>query len=121
MKKIVFKDDATYLPVTMDQFQDLTNEILTEINKVCSPHALDGDYCAQILMSAIHAYDHKVGRVSKIELFSSCINRISCHVTYHSVQEIQKRLKVAQEIGCGSAEEPTSNVVSIEQENAESI
>ena len=89
-----FPVDKDYLPVTMQQFEDLTNEMLVEINKRCAPHALDANYVAQILMSAIHALDHKHGRVSKTELFDSCINRISCHVTYHAVQEIQKRLNL---------------------------
>lgn len=84
--------DATYLPVTMDQFQELTNELLTPINELCRPNFLSGDYFAQILMSAIHAYDHKTGMVYKSELFESCVNRISCHVTFHAVEEIRKRL-----------------------------
>lgn len=92
-KKVTFKDNDTYLPVTMQQFETLTNEILTEINKVCAPHFLDSDYAGQILMSAIHALDHKHGRVSKLALFEGCINRISCHVTFHAVQEIQTRMK----------------------------
>lgn len=97
MTMITFAEDDTYLPVTMKQFEELTNEILTSINQVTAPHALDADYTAQILMSAIHAYDHKHGLVSKKELFESCINRISCHVTYHAVQEIQNRMKTKQD------------------------
>lgn len=97
MTMITFAEDDTYLPVTMKQFEELTNEILISVNQVTAPNALDGDYMAQILMSAIHAYDHKHGLVSKKELFESCINRISCHVTYHAVQEIQARMKAKQE------------------------
>ena len=88
-----FQEDETYLPVTMQQWENLTNEILTEFNKLADPHFLNGDYFSQILMSAIHAYDHKVGWVSKSELFDSCVNRISCHVTYSAVQAIQARIK----------------------------
>lgn len=97
VKKQTFKCNDTYLPVTMDQFQTLTNEILTAINTVCAPHFLDSDYAAQILMSAIHALDHKHGHVKKSDLFESCINRISCHVTYHAVNEIQTRIKAKAE------------------------
>lgn len=84
--------DATYLPVTMGQFQELTNELLVPINELCRPNFLSGDYFAQILMSAIHAYKHETGIVYKSELFESCVNRISCHVTFHAVEEIRKRL-----------------------------
>lgn len=92
MKKHKFLNDATYLPVTMGQFEALTNELLTPINELCRPNFLSGDYFAQILMSAIHAYKHEIGIVFKSELFESCINRISCHVTFHAVEEIRKRL-----------------------------
>lgn len=88
----LFKSDSTYLPVTMSQFEELTNEILEKVNEVCAPNFLSGDYLAQILMSAIHALDHKHGRVNKSELFESCINRISCHVTFHASEEIRNRL-----------------------------
>ena len=90
-----FEQDDTYLPCTMKQFEDLTNEILGAVNNVVSPHFLTGDYLAQVLMGAIHALDHKYGLVKKSDLFNSCINRISCHVTYHAVEEIQKKLKAA--------------------------
>lgn len=108
-----FEIDETFLPVTMKQFEDLTNEVLTQVNLVTAPHALDADYMAQILMSAIHALDHKHGWVSKSALFRSCINRISCHVTYHAVEEIQRRMKA-------KAEESTQpdNVVPFEQDGA---
>lgn len=92
MKKHKFLEDATYLPMTMGKFEELTNEILTPINELCRPNFLSGDYFAQILMSAIHAYPHKQGIVYKSELFESCVNRISCHVTFHAVEEIKKRL-----------------------------
>lgn len=88
-----FTEDLTFLPVTTKQFEDLTNEILTELNKVTAPQAFEPDYMAQILMSAIHSLDHKNGKVLKTDLFENCLNRISCHLTYNVVQEIQARLK----------------------------
>lgn len=90
-------EDGTWMPVTMQQFENLTNEILTEVNKITAPHAFDANYMAQILMSALHHYEHTVGLVSKRDLLKSCINRISCHVTYHAVQEIQKKLNLENE------------------------
>ena len=98
-----FTVPSTYLPVTMQQFESLTNEMLVELNKLVAEENQDGtknfdaNYVAQILMSAIHAYDHKHGWINKSDLFDSCVNRISCHVTYHVVQEIQAKLK--QEAG----------------------
>ena len=88
-----FVHDRTHLPVTMQQFQDLTNEILVEINKLTAPHMLDADYLAQVLMSAIHATKGEIGFISKYAMFESCVHRISCHLTYDAVQEIQKRIK----------------------------
>lgn len=88
-----FEVDEIYLPCTMQQFEDLTNEILSAVNLIVTPNFLTGDYVAQILMSAIHAIDHKHGIVKKSDLFNSCINRISCHVTFHAVEEIQRKLK----------------------------
>ena len=96
MTKQKFASNETYLPCTMQAFEDLTNEILNAINAVTAPHALDADYAAQILMSAIHAYDHKQGIVLKSELFNSCINRISCHVSFHAVEQIQAKLRAEQ-------------------------
>lgn len=94
MEVYKFEIDETYFPCTMLQFEELTNEILTAVNTVTNPHFLTGDYLAQILMSALHALDHKHGVVKKSEIFLSCINRIGCHVTFHAVEEIQKKLKV---------------------------
>lgn len=100
MDKITFEQDETYLPITMQQFEDLTNEILIKLNTLFpadpdpdAPKALDAEYAAQVLMSAIHALDHKHGIVKKSDLFESCVNRVSCHVTYHAIQEIQRKLK----------------------------
>ncbi len=96
-----------WLPLTMTQFQDLTNEMLKLTNdQVAATEVLAGrdpaglgfnaDYYAQILMSAIHSADVKGGKVLKSQLYEGCWNRISKHVTYHVVEEIQARLKAAQ-------------------------
>ena len=98
MKKHKFLNDATYLPVTMAQFEALTNELLVPLNEVAQLHCTEGnkgyngEYLAQIVMSAIHTYKHEVGIIYKSELFESCINRISCHVTFHAVEQIKERL-----------------------------
>lgn len=96
MKLHTFKIDKIYLPVTMQQYEDLTNEILAAVNKVMAPHFCEADYLSQVLMSGIHALKHERGIVTKSELFETCINRISCHVTYHVVEEIQKKIKAKQ-------------------------
>lgn len=88
-----FVHDRTHLPVTMQQFQDLTNEILVEINKLTAPHALEADYFAQVLMSALHSTKGDVGFISKYALYEACIHRVSSHLTYDAVQAIQARLK----------------------------
>lgn len=120
-KRQTFKQNETYLPVTMEQFQTLTNEMLTAINTHTNPHFIDADYTAQILMSAIHAMDHKFGWIKKSDLFDSCMNRISCHVTYHAVQEIQTRLKAKQEAETPTTTETTgtTDTTLLEQEDAQ--
>lgn len=110
--KVFFKNNLTFLPVTMKQFEDLTNEILSAVNMLSAPNFLEADYMAQVLMSAIHALKHENGMVRKSELFESVVNRISCHITYHAVEEIQKRIK-AQAAATGeqtvTVETPMSN------------
>jgi hypothetical protein len=88
-----FVHDRTNKPMTMQQFQDLTNEILVELNKLTVPHMLDADYVAQVLMSALHGTKMETGFISKYALYESCIHRISSHLTYDAVQEIQARIK----------------------------
>jgi hypothetical protein len=113
--KMFFKNNLTFLPVTMKQFEDLTNEILSAVNMLSAPNFLEADYMAQVLMSAIHALKHENGMVRKSELFESVVNRISCHITYHAVEEIQKRIK-AQAAQAGEeiviVETPTTNEAS---------
>lgn len=96
MKKLLGKSDSIYLPVTPGQFEVLTNEILGELNTLADSagdQGFSGDYAAQVLMSAIHALDHKIGQISKKALLFACVNRISCHVTYEASKEIQARLQ----------------------------
>lgn len=94
MKKIKPpKAEMTYLPVTAKQFEDLTNEVLTRLNELNAPHFFSADYVSQVVMSAIHALDHKIGMISKRELLHACINRISCHLTYEAVEETRRRIK----------------------------
>lgn len=88
-----FEVEQTYLPITMEQFESLTNEMLVEINKLCDPHFLNGDSMAGTVMSAIHAMDHKIGVINKIELFDACVNRLSNHITYYAVEAIKARLQ----------------------------
>lgn len=113
--KHTFKEDMAAMPITYPQFEALTNELLTEINKYADPHFLEANYFSQIVMNAIHAYDHKIGFISKSEVLSSCINRVSCHVTYAAVAEIQKKqnMQPDEESDDGLAE----NVVPLTSDN----
>lgn len=115
MKK-KFEKNLTFLPVTMQQFEELTNEILAAVNEVCDPHFLNADYMAQILMSAIHALDHKQGLIEKSALFEGCINRISCHVTYHASEEIRKRLSPEAKPQEGTTDVGNGNAIPDEDE-----
>lgn len=105
------------MPVTMQQFEDLTNEMLLAVNKVTAPHALDADYMAQVVMSALHGRDKKSGVFNKHDLFEACISFISNHVTYHAVQVIQKRLQEKQDSEKSSKEE-NSGLQLVDDENS---
>jgi hypothetical protein len=91
-----FAEDMTYLPITMLQFESLTNEILTEINKLTDPSALGGDYAAQIVMEAIRALDRNKAYVSKTDLFEASVNLISRHVSFYAVEQIKARLEASK-------------------------
>ncbi len=105
----------------MQQFEDLTNEILVAVNEVSAPHFIEADYLAQVLMSAIHALKHEDGRIRKSALFDSCVNRISCHVTYHVVQEIQAKLKAKEAADAAAKGElPTESPVALVPDAKES-
>jgi len=90
--------NSKYLPVTMEQFQELTNEMLVRMNVLNAPHFFDADYIAQILMSSIHSLPKTKAKLTeevKEEIFENMVNRVSQHVTWAAVEEIQKRLKAA--------------------------
>lgn len=91
------KPNYTYLPCTLEQWTSLLIEITDSINEIVTPNKLNSDYVSQVLMHAIHAYDHKIGVVSKEELVESCINRISCQVTFNVVEDLSKRLRAEAE------------------------
>ncbi len=93
----MFEKDETYLPVTMQQFEDLTNEILLELNKLTAPNALGPDYAASIIMEAIRALDRTKALISKKALFDSSVNLISRHVTFFAIEQIKERQKAQQE------------------------
>ncbi len=87
-----FKNNRIFMPVTLKQFEDLTNEMLTAINELTKPNNLDADYMGQIVMSALHGQKSNQGYVFKHTLFEDCVNRVSRHVTWFAVEEIKKRL-----------------------------
>lgn len=91
--RVFFKNDEMYLPVTFDQFEDLTNELLAAMNMLTAPHYLSADYMAQVLTSAIHALKGDDGLIKKSALFKSCVKRISMHITFDANTEIQDRIK----------------------------
>lgn len=109
MEKQTFEaeSDQTYLPCTLQKFQDLTNEVLTEFNKIIAPNALDANYFAQVLHGVIHAIDRKVGVVSKQELLNACVNMVSKHVTFHAIQALEQYMQ-AEAAKNGEAPPPTA-------------
>jgi len=104
MKKVKFKENETYLPVTMEQWADLVNEFLTKFNEVAAPKFLVAGAMEELLMQAIYHLDHDKGIILKDKLFEGCINRLSCHLTYNSVKATQEAAKqAASESGAEAA------------------
>lgn len=96
MKKQTFKNNETYLPVTLEQWSALVNELLAAFNELAAPKFLVAGAMEELLMQAIHHLDHDKGIVSKQALFEGCINRLSCHLTYESVRATQEAAKGEQ-------------------------
>lgn len=110
----VFDIEMTWLPINLEQFEELTNEIQEKFNQLMAPHALDGDYMALVLHGAIHALDRTTSLISKRDLLDRCINSVSKNLTFRVAQDIEQRKKAPQ----GPTETPpTDNVVPIGQEN----
>lgn len=117
MQKRVFANNERMFPVTMKQFEDVTNEMLTVVNELIAPEFFNSDYMAQIVMSGFHSYDRKTAYYKANEMFEYCINRISNHITHHIVEEIQKRLRMEQAIAKEAGKSlTTDNVVPIAQD-----
>lgn len=92
-----FNQDMTYMPVTPMQFETLTNELLTEFNKLADPQALDAEFFAEVLMGALHSVERGTSWVSKSKVFDCCVNKISNRLTFKIVEEMHKRKLEAQE------------------------
>jgi hypothetical protein len=106
--------DETYLPVNLEQFETLVNEIQGEFNKHMAPNSLDGEYMALVVHGAIHALDRTIAVVSKTDLLNRCINSVSKNLTFRAAQGIEAKMKAGQ---TPTEEPPTDNVVPIGQEN----
>jgi hypothetical protein len=108
------KKNEAYLPITPKQFQEVVNEVLPKVNLLAAGESffLDADYVGQMVVSALHALPNMRGTYNKTELLNAVINRVSNHVTYFALEEIQKRLKAAGKGKEGAAEaaEPDSKV-----------
>ncbi len=86
------KEGEVYLPITFQQFEALTNEMLIPINEMTAPQAVDGNFMAKVIMSVVHGLDKKSTIVTKQELFDRSINLISNQVTHQAVQLMMEEL-----------------------------
>ena len=93
MEKITFPNDEIYLPVTPEQFETLTNELLVEFNKLLDPVAADANYFAARVMNVIHQLARTQGTVKKSALFEGCVNLVSKQVTFQAIEALEKSLK----------------------------
>ncbi len=84
-----FEVEETYLPVTMEQFESITNEIILELNKLSLPHAIDAEHAAKLVMGSFHGMPKEVGSFKKTDLFNRCVRMLSSQITYNIIQAIQ--------------------------------
>lgn len=92
MEKVTFPNDEIYLPVTPEQFESLTNELLIEFNKLLAPVAADANYFAARVMNVIHQLARTQGTVKKSVLFDGCVNLVSKQVTFQAIEALEKSL-----------------------------
>ena len=92
--EIFFKNDEIYMPVTMEQLENLCNEILTAMNILSAPYYLTAEYMLQVLTATMHGLkEFDAGRVKKSYLFRACVKKISMHVSYDATKAIQDKIK----------------------------
>jgi hypothetical protein len=96
MIKQEFSDNETYLPVTMEQFESLANEMLTAFNVISAPHFLNADIMATVVHSSIHHLNHSIGIIKKSELFDACVNRISNNLTFRIAEGIRQKMELEE-------------------------
>jgi hypothetical protein len=86
------KEDETYLPITFQQFENLTNEMLGHINLMIAPLAVDGRIMAGVIMSIIHGLDKKTVIITKQEIFNRAVNLLSNQMSYQAVEAIKEQI-----------------------------
>lgn len=85
-------EDETYLPITFQQFEALTNEMLVHINEMTAPMAVDGRIMAGVIMSVIHGLDKKTVIITKQDLFNRTLNYLSNQMSYQAVEAIKQQM-----------------------------
>ncbi len=108
MQKVTFENDEIYLPVTPEQFESLTNELLVEFNKLLAPMAADANYFAARVMNVIHQLARTQGTVKKSALFDGCVNLVSKQVTFQAIEALDKSLNNSSEISPDIEDTPTN-------------
>jgi hypothetical protein len=116
MTKQKFSNNETYLPVTNEQWEDLTNEMLAAFNVVASPKFIQGDYMALMLEGVLHGLDRGKGIVSKQDIFERCIHFASMHVSNSIGTAI--RLKMKEEAAAKGATVPPEALEALPDEPA---
>lgn len=109
MEKKLFKKNETYQPLTAQQFEDLSNELLAEVNKLTAPQFIDANYFATILTNVIHSPEQKKGKTTKLSLFEGCVALISRQLTYGISEDL--RLKAETKNTEGEKQEPGTDTV----------
>jgi len=93
MELPALREGEFYLPVTPEQFEKLTNELLVTMNQLGHPQAYGPDFFAEVVMREVHSGERKCGTAFMPEFFSGCVRQISCRLTHHIVE--QNRAKLA--------------------------
>lgn len=96
MEKQLFEKEETYLPITMQQFEDLANEMLVKVNALCAPQFLDAENMARIAITVIHGMGREQGIIKKSDFFERCVNRLSCQLTFGINEGMNAKAKMEE-------------------------
>ena len=108
----MFKNNKTHKPVTDEQYEDLTNEFIVELDKLAYPKKFEAEFVGAILANALHSADLKGGFQSKSKIFDVVVDLIAKRLSYGISEGIRLKLEAQEKARGGevSGDLPPSHV-----------